>query len=111
MARHSDEVANKIDIETRRIIEESHSRAKALIEENRDKLERLAQALLKYETLSGDEVRAIIRGEDIDEIRKRRTDEENKTKEQAKPEETTPSTEDEKGWKPGQDPLPGPAEA
>ncbi|MCH8966101.1 MAG: cell division protein FtsH, partial [Planctomycetes bacterium] len=32
---------------------------------NRENVERVAQALLKYETLSGDEVNAVIRGESL----------------------------------------------
>jgi cell division protease FtsH len=66
---HSNEVSQLIDREVKNLIDESYKRARELIVQNRDKLERLAQALLKYETLSGDEVVHILRGEDIERLR------------------------------------------
>jgi cell division protease FtsH len=47
----SEETRQIIDSEVRRIVEESYERAVALLRENRDRLERLAQALLEHETL------------------------------------------------------------
>ncbi len=62
----SDETARAIDKEIRKIVEGSYERAKTLLEENRGELETLAQALLEYETLSGDEIKAILAGGSID---------------------------------------------
>lgn len=62
----SDETARLIDEEVKRIVNEAYADTRRLIQENRDKLEALAQALLKYETLDGEEVRRIIRGETLD---------------------------------------------
>ncbi|WP_160123671.1 ATP-dependent zinc metalloprotease FtsH [Rhodovarius lipocyclicus] len=61
----SEETARTIDSEIRGIIDASYARAKKILTENRDELERLAQALLEYETLSGDEIKQILKGEPI----------------------------------------------
>jgi cell division protease FtsH len=63
---HSGKTAEIIDQEVKRIIDEAYADTRRLLEENRDKLEAVAQALLKYETLDGDEVRRLLRGEIID---------------------------------------------
>jgi cell division protease FtsH len=62
----SDETAKAIDKEIRSIVEQSYERAKICLEKNRDELEVLAQALLEYETLSGDEIKTILGGGSID---------------------------------------------
>ncbi|MFM2082998.1 MAG: hypothetical protein RL380_1689, partial [Verrucomicrobiota bacterium] len=50
---YSESTAQEIDIEVRRIIDESFKTAKQLIETHRDKLEMIANGLLEYETLDG----------------------------------------------------------
>jgi cell division protease FtsH len=62
----SNETAQQIDKEIRRIVEEGYARAKHLLDEHREQLEALAQALLEYETLSGDEIKKVVAGEAID---------------------------------------------
>ena len=62
----SNETAQAIDKEIRRIVEVGYDRAKHLLEENRGELEQLALALLEYETLSGDEIKTILGGGSID---------------------------------------------
>src|SRR5688500_20370136 len=62
----SNETAQAIDKEIRRIVEQGYDRAKHVLEEHRDELETLAKALLEYETLSGDEIKVIIAGGSID---------------------------------------------
>jgi cell division protease FtsH len=47
----SEETAREIDEEVRRILDEAHERAKALLTEHRDELERIANELLKHETI------------------------------------------------------------
>lgn len=54
---YSDHVAATIDHEIRLIVDSAYEKANNLLEENRDKIEIVAQALLKYETISGDEFR------------------------------------------------------
>ena len=44
---------------------EAYERAKAIITENMDALERLANALLEHEVLDGEEIDTVIRGEDL----------------------------------------------
>ena len=62
----SDETARAIDKEIRRIVEDSYERAKVCLTENNAELETLAQALLEFETLSGDEIKTLLEGGSID---------------------------------------------
>jgi cell division protease FtsH len=62
----SNETAQLIDKEIRRVVEEGYERAKLLLDEHREELETLAKALLEYETLSGDEIKKLLAGESID---------------------------------------------
>jgi cell division protease FtsH len=62
----SNETAQAIDKEIRKVVEDGYARAKHLLDEHREQLETLAQALLEYETLSGDEITKVIAGEAID---------------------------------------------
>jgi cell division protease FtsH len=63
---YSDKTAQEIDDEVRRIVEEAYQATKKLMQEYRTQIEAIAEALIKYETLSGDEVHALIRGETLD---------------------------------------------
>ena len=62
----SDETAQAIDKEIRKVVEDGYARARHLLDKHRGELETLAQALLEYETLSGDEIKAVLAGEPID---------------------------------------------
>src|SRR5207302_5847223 len=62
----SNETAQAIDKEIRRIVEEGYERAKHLLNAHQDQLHSLAQALLEYETLSGDEIKTLLDGGTID---------------------------------------------
>jgi len=62
----SNETAQAIDKEIRRIVEQGYDRAKGLLDKHRDELETLAKALLEYETLSGDEIKTVLEGGSID---------------------------------------------
>ena len=61
----SDETAKQIDDEVRAIIDQTYLETCQLLEQHRDQLERLARALLKYETLSHDEVDRLMRGQTL----------------------------------------------
>ncbi|MDX9862568.1 MAG: cell division protein FtsH, partial [Rhodospirillales bacterium] len=61
----SDATAKLIDDEIRRLIDNGEMMAEKILTEHRDELEKLAVALLEYETLSGEEVKALLRGEPI----------------------------------------------
>ncbi|ABF65093.1 ATP-dependent zinc metalloprotease FtsH [Ruegeria sp. TM1040] len=52
-----------IEEEVRRFIEEAYQRAYQILEENKDEWERLAQGLLEYETLTGEEIKRVMNGE------------------------------------------------
>jgi len=54
----SEETAKLLDEEVRRIVEECHREAVRLLTENRDRLDRLAEAVLKKDTLDQDEIYA-----------------------------------------------------
>ncbi|MFQ5766076.1 MAG: ATP-dependent metallopeptidase FtsH/Yme1/Tma family protein, partial [Rhodospirillales bacterium] len=72
----SDVTAALIDGEVRRLIDEAEKTARKILTEHRDDLETIAKALLEYETLTGEEVDALLRGESI-----------------VRPEDTEPPTE------------------
>ena len=61
----SDATAKLIDEEVRKIIDTGQDTAERILTEHADELETLAQALLEYETLSGEEIKALLRGEPI----------------------------------------------
>ncbi len=61
----SPETQELIDAEVRRIVDEGYETAKAILIEYRDDLDRLAQGLLEYETLTGDEISKVLAGEPL----------------------------------------------
>jgi len=63
--RLSSQTKQRIEDEVRRMIDESYARAKKLLTENREKLDRLAWALVEYETLDKNEMEAVVRGEKL----------------------------------------------
>jgi cell division protease FtsH len=65
----SEATAQAIDAEVRAIIDASYARAKKILSDNRHELDAIAKALLEYETLSGDELRQVLKGEPIDRTR------------------------------------------
>jgi cell division protease FtsH len=62
----SERTSEVIDAEVKQIIDAAFADARRLLDANREKLDAIAKALLKYETLDGDEVQRIIAGETID---------------------------------------------
>ncbi|HLT26758.1 MAG TPA: ATP-dependent zinc metalloprotease FtsH [Zeimonas sp.] len=58
----SEETMRKVDSEIRRIIDEQYARARAILEENRDKVEAMAKALLEWETIDSDQIDDIMAG-------------------------------------------------
>ena len=58
----SGETAKQIDEEVRSIIDHCYDTAKRLLVENRDKLELMAEALMKYETIDADQIDDIMAG-------------------------------------------------
>jgi len=61
----SNDMAAIIDGEIKNIVEDAHRQATHILTEHLDELHIVAKALLEYETLSGDEIKALMRGETI----------------------------------------------
>ena len=61
----SDATAELIDQEVKEIIEAGERKAREVLTENRDSLDRLAKALLEHETLTGDQVALLVKGKDF----------------------------------------------
>jgi cell division protease FtsH len=59
---YSEATAKDIDSEVRRIVMECYDRAKSLLLENKATLERIADALVEYETLEADELNVLVQG-------------------------------------------------
>ena len=58
----SEETARKIDHEVRRLVDEGYEEARRILMEQKDELEILAQGLLEFETLSGEEIKDLLKG-------------------------------------------------
>ncbi|BBU68963.1 ATP-dependent zinc metalloprotease FtsH [Fluviibacter phosphoraccumulans] len=58
----SEATMQKVDAEIRRIIDEQYALAKRLLDENRDKVEAMTQALLEWETIDADQINDIMAG-------------------------------------------------
>ena len=63
---YSDETARVIDEEIRKIVDEAYDECTRLIDTHWDQLVAVAEALLKYETLSSDDVDKLMKGERIE---------------------------------------------
>jgi cell division protease FtsH len=62
---YSEATAIKIDQEVKRIADQCFRKTKEILQSHRENVERIAQALLKYEVLDGEEVDKILAGEEI----------------------------------------------
>jgi len=58
----SETTMQKVDAEIRRIIDQQYALARRIIEDNRDKVETMAKALLEWETLDSDQISDIMEG-------------------------------------------------
>jgi len=64
---YSEETSIRIDSEVRKIVTDQYARARRIIEENRDTMVRLAEALLEHESLDGVQIRRIVAGLTIED--------------------------------------------
>ncbi|MBS7669613.1 ATP-dependent zinc metalloprotease FtsH [Croceicoccus gelatinilyticus] len=62
----SDETNKIIDAEIRKLVDDAHARATDILKTQEDKLHLLAQAMLEYETLTGDEIDQLLKNGEID---------------------------------------------
>ena len=67
-ADYSEEIAQAIDDEIRRIIEEAHDRARAVLDEHREQLDSTAKILIERETLERGEFEALLAGTPEEEV-------------------------------------------
>ena len=81
----SDETAKIIDEEIRVLIENAENHARKILKKNVKHLHSVANALLEFETLSGSDVREIIKGKKI----KVKTNNDNNTKKTSIPKSST----------------------
>lgn len=107
---YSEKTSEAIDEEVRHILEEAHKQAREIIEAHRDEMERLTAALMEYETLSGVEVRALLAGTTVSDLRP----DDDEQDASALPAEATPpsvsaESEDDEGFDGTNVPLPEPA--
>lgn len=74
--KHSDKTAQLIDEEIKALVLNAKNKARKILEENRDKLEYLVQMLMERETLTGDQIDIIMKGEKLEprEIDKEKTE-------------------------------------
>lgn len=61
----SEETARVVDAEIKRLVCEAHEGAVNILKEKKEDWERLSEALIEYETLTGEEIRQLINGEKI----------------------------------------------
>src|SRR5580765_6788492 len=57
---HSEDTARKIDAEIKRIVTDAHEKARQILTNNREKLERVTRRLLEVEVMEGDELRVLL---------------------------------------------------
>ncbi|MFW5718650.1 MAG: ATP-dependent zinc metalloprotease FtsH, partial [Halanaerobium sp.] len=62
---YSEEVAARIDKEISKMVEECYSKAERLLRDNSDIVERIVAALKEHETLNADQIKRLIKGEEI----------------------------------------------
>ena len=63
---YSEKTAEAIDNEVKKVMNDAYTVARQLIEANKDKVDKIAKALLKYETLDADDVKLILDGGQLD---------------------------------------------
>ena len=86
----SGQVAFEIDQEVRKIVNNCHDLARKIIEEHKEELVRIAEALMEYETLTSEQIERVIRGESIEaDFRDQHTAEKPIDMPEEKPEEKT----------------------
>ena len=101
----SESTAVRVDGQIRSIIEDNYERARGIIQDHREELDRIAAALLEYETLDGEEVDWLIAGRDVGELRSNRKTRERQAQEESAAE--APPVETGKPAEPLIDGLPG----
>lgn len=113
---HSESLARRIDDELRKVVDGCYQAAEELVEAHREAIERITQALLVQETLTGSEVAALVSGETIEDLQRKAAEAAEEKKAAAGKQKTSPlaSPRDDpeeglSGDTPGMNPDPLPA--
>ena len=61
-ANYSEDTARAIDAEVRRIVMDGYEVANKVLRDNVDQLKQIAEALLEYETIDGEDIETVLRG-------------------------------------------------
>ena len=70
--QHSEETAREIDQEMRQILQDAYERARSVLREHHAAVETLSEALLEFETISGEEVLGLLEGANLEGLRRQR---------------------------------------
>ena len=103
----SEETQKAIDAEVRIFVEKAHKKARQIIVKHRDELEIIAQGLLEYESLTGDEIHDLLKGKKPE--RKTEDEEEPKEEEVKGSSASVPEVGDAPDFAPPPPPRPQPA--
>ena len=76
----SEETARLVDAEIKRLVTDGYEEAKKILQKHKKDWEILAQALLEYETLTGEEIKELLAGKKIDKNKDTPVSEEKRTK-------------------------------
>ena len=76
----SEETARLVDAEIKRLVTEGYEEAKKILQKHKKDWEKLANALMEYETLTGDEIKEVLAGKEIDKSKDAPVSEEKRTK-------------------------------
>jgi cell division protease FtsH len=66
---HSEETAREIDQEVQELLRQAYESAERIVRENSAAIEAVTQALLRYETITGEEVKKLIAGTSLESLR------------------------------------------
>lgn len=91
----SDQVALEIDKETRKIIEECYEKAKNIISENKDLIFKLSDALMKYETITKEQIESIVKTGEIKPVEEAPKEDNNSGEEKTETKKTRKSKSSE----------------
>ena len=67
-ADYSEEIAREIDDEIRRIVEDAHERARKVLSDHMDEMQRLSKVLIEYETIDREQFQALLAGTAPEEV-------------------------------------------
>ena len=76
----SEETARLVDTEIKRLVTDGYEEAKKILQKHKKDWETLAEALIEYETLTGDEIKEVLAGKMIDKTKDAPVPEEKRTK-------------------------------